>query len=211
MSRKVLLLFVVFLVVVVSLTFMVYFYVRLQEVSRQYWLKSGTYMVYEQFFVWNGRTKADYMTWNITKLEADFADVSLTSHGVNVTAGNVELTLGEANMTIDAVTREVVNCSNLDYYIGEKWPFWIETNVTTGSSIDIWYGVNVISRNETICVLGKQRDCWVVEYNWGADSMKRWFDKSSGILLKIHNILQRQGITIVITETAVLTNIDLES
>lgn len=209
MNRKMVLLISLFLVIVVSLTLTFYFYMRFQEATGQSWLKSGTYMTYEQFFVWNGHSKTDYMTWNITKLEGDFANLSLTSHGANVTEGNVELTLGEANLTINAATRKVVNCSDA-IYIGDKWPFWIETNITQGSTIDIWYGKNFISKNDTIYVLGKQRDCWIVEYNWTKASMKRWFDKSSGICLKIHVVLYEQDIIIQITETAVLTNVDLE-
>jgi hypothetical protein len=210
MKRKILLLIAAFLVIVVSLTLMVCFYMRLQDAANQSWLKTGTYMVYEQFFAWNGNTETDYMTWNVTELEGDFAHLSLTSHGVNVTARSVELTLGEANFTIDVITGEVVNCSD-PYYVGEKWPFWIERNVTIGSIIDIWYGTKTISQNETIHVLGKQRDCWVVEYSWVSGSMKRWFDKSSGICLKIHVVLYEQNVAIHITETAVLTNVDLVS
>jgi len=210
MNRKILLLIATFLVIVVILVLTHYVYLRFQEVANHSWLKPGSYMLYEQFFIWNEQSKTDYMKWNITKLEDNLAALDLTSHGVNVTTGSVELTIGEVNLTMDTITREVVNCSD-PYYVGEKWPFWIETNVTIGATIDIWYGTNVISKNETICVLGKQRDCWVVEYNWRSGSMKRWFDKSSGILLKIYNVLYRQGITIVVTATAVLTNIDLES
>jgi hypothetical protein len=211
MKRKMLLLIAAFLVIVVSLTLMVYFYMRFQDVANQSWLKSGTYMVYEQFFVWNGNTETDYMIWNVTELEGDFADLSLTSHGVNVTARSVELTLGEASFTIEVITGEVIDCSDpYSYYVGEKWPFWIGTNVTLGSTIDVWYGTNVIGKNETIYVLGKQRECWVAEYNWTTASMKRWYDKSSGICLKIHVVLHEQNVIIQITETAVLTNIDFQ-
>ncbi len=94
--------------------------------------------------------------------------------------------------------------------MGEKCPFWIEKDVTVGSTIDTFYGVNTISRSESIFVLGKQRDCWVVEYQWATSTMTRWYDKSSGIVLKIQVVLYRQDVTIQITETAVQCNIDLE-
>ena len=176
----------------------------------EYELTPSTYMTYEQFFVWNGKSVVDYMMWNITCLRDGYVDLNLVSHGVNVTNGNVELTLGEANLTIDKASREVVNCSEIiGYYVGEKWPCWIETNVTFGSTIDIWYGANTISKDETIYVLGRKRDCWVIEYNWTSSYMQRWYDKASGLLLKIHNVLYRQGTTIVVTETAVMTNMNL--
>lgn len=173
-------------------------------------LTPDTFMIYEQFFVWDGESVVDYMMWNITCLRDGYVDLSLVSHGVNVTNGDVELTLGVANLTIDKASREVINCSEIiEYYVGEKWPFWIETNVTFGSTVDIWYGANTISEDETVYVLGRRRECWVIEYNWTSGSMKRWFDKTSGLLLKIHNVLYRQGTTIVVIETAVMTNVDL--
>jgi len=204
------LLIAVLLIIVVSLTLGVYLYTQFQETAKPSWLKMGTYMTYEQFFVWTGHNETEYMTWNMTKLRNDSADLDVTSHGVNVTEGKVILTLDEANFTINTVTRKIVNSSET-YYVGEKWPFWIEANATLGSTIDIFYGINVISKSEPIDVLGQQRDCWVVEYNWTTASMERWYDKSFGICLKIHVVLYRQGITIEITETAVQTNVDLES
>jgi len=208
MNRKTVLMTSISLVFVVSLALAVYWYIRFQEVTKSSWLRSGTYVVYEQFFVWNGHSGTEYMTWNITRLQDAFADLYLISHGVNMTEGNVESTFGEANFTINVFDREIANCSDA-YYIGEKWPFWIETNVTMGSTIDIFYGTNVITNSQLIYVLGQQRDCWVVEYNWTTSSMKRWYEKSSGICLKIHVILNHQGIRIQITETAVASNIDL--
>jgi len=208
MNRKTVLMTSISLVFVVSLALAVYWYIRFQEVTKSSWLRSGTYVVYEQFFAWNGHSGTEYMTWNITRLQDAFADLYLISHGVNMTEGNVESTFGEANFTINVFDREIANCSDA-YYIGEKWPFWIETNVTMGSTIDIFYGTNVITNSQLIYVLGQQRDCWVVEYNWTTSSMKRWYEKSSGICLKIHVILNHQGIRIQITETAVASNIDL--
>jgi hypothetical protein len=150
------------------------------------------------------------MTWGITKLEDDTANVNLISHGVDTSSGNVVITTGEADWTINAISREILNSSDHDYD-GEKNPFWIEKDVGVGSSVDILCGMNTISSGESISVLGMQRDCWVVEYNWSTSSMIRWYDKSSGIALKIQVVLYRQDITVEITETAIQTNIDLQS
>ncbi len=209
MNRRILLPAIVLLIIGVSLSLGVYLHMWFQEVAKPSWLKFGSYMTYEQFFVWTGRNETEYMTWNITKLRDDFADLHLISHGVNETEGDVVITLGEADWTINLVTSEIVNSSDPNY-IGEKCPFWIETDVTIGSTVDILYGTNIIGKNETVYVLGKQRDCWVVEYNWTTAGMKRWYDKHSGICLKIYVVLYRQDITIEITETAVLTNVDME-
>lgn len=208
MNRKRLLL-IAGVLIIASLT-LVYLYTSFQEAAKPSWLKFGSYMTYEQLFAWNEHNQTEYMTWNMTKLAADFADLHLASHGVNVTEGDVVITLGEADWRINVVTREIVNSSDPNY-IGERCPFWIKTDVTIGSTIDIFYGINSISKSELIYVLGQQRDCWVVEYNWPTASMKRWFDKSSGIVLKIYVVLHRQDIIIEITETAVSTNVDLHA
>lgn len=92
------------------------------------------------------------------------ADLYLISHGVNVTSGSVAIVTGEANWTIDTSTREVLSSSDSNY-VGKKWPFWLQTDLRIGSSVDIWYGVNTVSRSETINVPGKQRDCWILEYD----------------------------------------------
>lgn len=210
MKRKRLLLIAVLMVFFVSLTVGVYYYVQLQTVAKPSWLKLDAYMTYEQVFVWNEQYKTEYMTWNVTGLSGDFVDLHLVSHGVNVTGGDVVITLGEADWTMNAFTREIVSSSDLNYF-GKKGPFWIQTGVRIGSTVDIFYGVNTISKSESIDVLGRQRDCWVLEYDWATADMKRWYDKSSGICLKIYVVLYREGVTITITETAVMTNIDLKS
>jgi len=173
-------------------------------------MKSDSFMVYEQAITWADNQQVENMTWSITKLEGNVANIHLASHGVDTSSGNVVITTGEANWTIDAISREILNSSDHNYD-GEKNPFWIEKDVEVGSSIDILYGKNTIGADELISVLGKQRDCWVVEYSWPTSTMKRWYDKSSGIALKIQVVLYHQDITVEITETAIQTNIDLQS
>jgi hypothetical protein len=77
------------------------------------------------------------------------------------------------------------------------------------SARDILYGTNAIGKSETIQALGRQRERWVLEYDWSTSSMKRWYDKPTGICIKIYVVMNQQGITIKITETAILTNIAL--
>jgi len=198
------------LVAVSVLTVAIYWYSNLRSFKKPAWLELGSFMVYEQAFAWADHQQAENMTWVITKLEDDTANVHLISHGVDTSSGNVVITTGETNWTINAISREILNSSDHNYD-GKKNPFWIEKDVGVGSSVDILYGINTISGNESISVLGMQRDCWVVEYNWSTSTMKRWYDKSSGIVLKIQVVLYRQDITVEITETAIQTNINLQS
>lgn len=198
------------LIAVSVLTAAVYWYNNLGSLEKPAWLELDSFMVYEQAIAWADNQQVENMTWVITKLEDDTTNVHLVSHGVDTSSGNVVITTGEANWTINAISREILNSSDHNYD-GEKNPFWIGKDVGVGSSVDTLYGMNTISSNESISVLGMQRDCWVVEYNWPTSSMKRWYDKSSGIALKIQVVLYRQDITVEITETAIQTNIDLQS
>jgi len=209
MNRKRLLLICLLLLSVSFVTIAVYSYVQSHETAKPYWLVSGGYMTYEQVLVWDNHNDTEYMTWNVTRLGDTSADVDVVSHGVNVTDGNVAIVKGEVDSTINTVTHDVLSSSD-PTYVGQKWAFWIPTDVKVGSPVDILYGANTVSRSESINALGQERDCWVLEYNWATANMKRWYDKSSGICLKILVTLYQQNITITTTETAVSTNMSLK-
>ncbi len=198
------------LVAVSVLAVSIFWYSSLWSPRKPAWLELDSFMVYEQSIAWADHQQVENMSWKITKLEGNTANVNLVSHGVDTSSGNVVITAGEANWTINAISREILNSSD-HHYDGEKCPFWIEKDVGVGSRVDTLYGMNTISSSESISVLGMQRDCWVVAYNWSTSAMKRWYDKSSGIVLKIQVVLYRQDITVEIVETAIQTNIDLQS
>jgi hypothetical protein len=172
--------------------------------------KIGQYMIYEQFFEWTSHNETTFMTWNITGLEGNLANLHLVSYDVNVNTSDNSAVVSavDENWTIDVSNREIVNSTDASI-ISLKCPFWIEKNVQVGSVIDTLYGQAAIIRSDTISVLGEQRDCWVVEYDWPTSSMVRWYDKSTGIVLMIHVVRQQQSMTIQSTETATQTNIVL--
>jgi hypothetical protein len=210
MNKKRLLTIAALLVFLICLSFGVYYYLQLQDMVKPSWFALGAYVKYAQIFHWDENNATEYMTWNLTKVGDTSIDVHISSHGVNVTNGNVAIVPGEANWTMNAYTREIRQSSDANY-AGKKCPFWIRENAKAGSTVDILYGVGTIGVTESISAIGLQRDCWVLEYDWPTSSMKRWYDKSTGLCLKIHVTINRQGIIIDITETAVLTNIDLGS
>ena len=197
------------LVAVLVLAASIFWYSDLWSPRKPAWLQLDSFMVYEQAIAWSDHQQVENMSWKITKLEDNTANLNLVSHGVDTSSGNVVITTGEANWSINAISREILNSSD-HTYDGEKNPFWIEKDVGVGSRVDILYGMNTISSSESISVLGSQRDCWIVEYNWSTSSMKRWYDRSSGIVFKIQVVLYRQDITVEIVETAIQTNIDLQ-
>ncbi|MCJ7470802.1 hypothetical protein MUO74_10005 [Candidatus Bathyarchaeota archaeon] len=208
MDRKRLLSMTFFSILIVALTITIIYYMRVQEVSRPSWLKSGSFMSYEQIITYNGESYNESMSWNVTRLSGDSLDLYTMSHSVNTTGGDVVITPAEGNWTVNAFTREILVSSN-SYDIGQKIPYWIPTNVREGSAVDTMYGAGRISGSETVFIIDRQRDCWVLEYSWLSKSMIRWYDKSSGACLKVYIILTQLNVTVEITQTAVATNIDL--
>jgi len=209
MDKKRSLIIAVLLVLLICVSFGVYYYLQLQDMVRPSWLALGAYVKYAQVFLWDESNRTEYMTWNLTMVSDASVDMHLLSHGVNLTGGSVVIVPGEANWTINAYTREITRSSEANY-VGKKCPFWIRENAKAGSTVDILYGVGTIGESESVDVLGRQRDCWVLEYNWPTSSMKRWCDKPTGLCLKIQVTIHRQDTTITATETAVLTNIELK-
>jgi hypothetical protein len=157
LARRLLLICLLFFSVL-FVTVAAYCFTQPPESSKPYWLTYGNYVTYEQAFKWNNDSKTEYMAWNVTGLKNDTTDIYPISHGVNVNADNISIVMGEANWTINTNSREVLASSTSDY-IGQKWPFWIPTNVKVGSTVDIWYGANTVSTSESINVLGQQRNC----------------------------------------------------
>jgi len=172
------------------------------------WLANGLYVTYEQFFVWADHSETANMTWRIIRIEGDHIDIRVTSYTLNASDGALNIIPISSNFTINSDTREILSSSE-PTTIGSKWFFWIETDVTLGSNVDTGFGVASISGSEVMSFLGQQRDTWVVEYNWPTSYMKRWYDKASGIVLKIYVVMQRASTQVQVTETARWTNINL--
>jgi hypothetical protein len=200
------------IVIIVSLIVVTYLFIRSEEPSTPSWLKLGTYMRYQQYFTWSGHNQTELMTWNITRLQDNFADLQLISYSVQVNASDnsVTMNVGEANWTLNAFDREIVNSTDSSY-VGKRCPFWIEPTAGIGSTVVTLYGETTIVRNETINVLGQQRDFWVTQQSWPTSSMTRWYDKSTGIVLMIHVVLHQSGATIDVMETGMQTNIGFGS
>jgi hypothetical protein len=170
------------------------------------WLTEGAYMTYEQVFVWSGHQQTESMTWLVTGLEAEDISLNVTSYTIDEALNVIPVS---SVFTINSNTREVVSSSETAM-IRQKWPFWVETDVGIGSQVDTWFGVTTIGGSETVSILGQERSAWVVEYNWAYNTyMKRWYDKATSIALKIRVGLLRAGTPVEVTETAILTNINL--
>lgn len=176
--------------------------------AKSTWKSVGSYVVFEQFFSWNGHNTTRYMMWIITDLSGDIADFYVVSHSFNVTDGEVNIYLTESKCRVNTETREITEVFLGPNITGYKNPFWIDTNVGIGSQIDAYFGsYATIQQNETIEILGQRKNCWTVSLNWTTANMKRWYDQATGIVLKINVTLIRDGITMGVRETVVLSNI----
>lgn len=178
------------------------------SVAKPPWINVGSYVMFEQFFSWSGHNETRYMIWMITNLSNDLADLYVISHSFNVTNGEVDIFLTESKWRVNTETREITEIFlGLDV-IGYKNPFWIDANVGIGSQIDAYFGsYATIQQSETIEILGQRKNSWTVNLNWPTATMKRWYDQATGIVLKIDVTLVRDGITMNVTETVVLSNI----
>jgi hypothetical protein len=180
------------------------------SIEKPNWMTTGSYMTYEQVFVWTGHSESHNMTWEITKIEGNSAYVNTTSYTFNSSNSALTLIQATGNFTVNTETRNITSCSVEPSPIGLKWPFWIETNLTLGSEADTYFYNSIIIGSEVLSVLGQQRDTWITQHAWSpTSSMTRWYDKASSIVLKIYTTIQRNNVQIQVTETTKSTNISL--
>jgi hypothetical protein len=117
-------------------------YFQLAKNQENSWLAVNDFVVYQQDFAWaTGNTK-EYMFWNITALSGNTANIQLSSHGVQVTNGTVDISSTVVNLKIDIATRKVVETSDQtgEMPVGSIFPLWISQSVKEGDSIQTSYG-----------------------------------------------------------------------
>jgi hypothetical protein len=147
------------------------------------------------------------MTWNITSLSGSIADLQITSYTYNVTNGQVNFFPGGDAWKVNTENRNITESST--GVTGLKNPFWIESNVGMGSTVDAYFGTTAtIQKAETIAVLGRNISCWKVDVDVGPSStMQRWYDPATGIVLQIDSSIDRYGIVMNVKESAAASNI----
>jgi len=177
------------------------------------WLKVGAYVRYDQVFQWNGGNATKTMSWNITAVSEDLARLAITSYTFNVTNGGVVIYQVEELWTVNSMTGQIVSVSAASSgpnYTGFTNPFWTDTDVKAGSLIDAYFGTyGILQQGGTIDVAGRSLSCWEVSLQWEVGTMQRWYDTSTGIVVKIVTTMARGGIHMNVTETATASNIQL--
>ncbi len=144
--------------------------------------------------------------------------IDIKSHGIqrNTSSGEFEVIPGGGCMVIDKENWEIIQMltaeGSLNQSIGKKVPFWIPTNINQSSFIDTLYDRHIPpSKSERIYLkaLSTSRECWVTENIYSAEnSMTRWYDKETGIVLKIETKMSYATQEITILEILNNTNIE---
>jgi len=176
--------------------------------AHPHWLVAAAYVRYNQVFRWDEGNTTRLMVWNVTGLLDNIASVKTTSYTFNVTKGQVVFFPVAAWWKVNAATREIVGVESGDNVTGHLMPFWMDPNASVGSSVDAYFGTYAsVNGAQTIEALGSSRDCPNVILQWPSATMQRWYDKSTGVVLRIQTSMVMDGVPINITETAVQSNI----
>ena len=208
MGKKKLFLSAIVCIVILVASITVYF--QFLQQSKKSLLALHDFVLYKQNFQWTGGNATEYMFWNVTGLNGDIADIQLFSHGVHVSNGLVNISSAEVDLKVNTNTRQVVNSSNQsdEMAVGSEFPFWIPQSVKVGDPIQTSYGDSTISPSQTLQIMGKSHDCWLVAYAYSSgNNMNRYYDTTTGICLLIQTHILSNGISIMVNETAVQTNL----
>ncbi len=148
------------------------------------------------------------MIWNITSFSDNQALLQISTYTYNTTSGKVNIFSAGDFWKVDSDTRLIVQSST--GVTGYKNPFWIDTNVNVGSTIDAYFGATAqIQQPESIAVLGRTVNCWKISLDWPTSTMKRWYDPATGIVLRIDTTRAQAGTNMAVAEVAVASNITL--
>ncbi|MFX0204355.1 MAG: hypothetical protein ACFFDT_00090 [Candidatus Hodarchaeota archaeon] len=176
----------------------------------------GNYVQYEQQF---STGELYELFWNITHVNTSVIGITIRSHGIqrNFTSGKMIIVPGGGYMLIDKDTwmiLQVINANvtkNIGEPIGEKVPFWIPITVNETTPIDTLYDQHVTPTTQSLNLsyFHTSRSCWVTNNIYSETaSMQRWYDKKTGIVLRIVSEIKFGVSKISVLETINATNID---
>jgi len=85
-------------------------------------------------------------------------------------------------VVVNIFTRRVESDSGI-YWRGMYYPFWIETNITIGSTIKLAWGEATVVDNEVIYYNGRPIDCWELRIKYYGARAVLYYDKASGLCM----------------------------
>lgn len=167
-------------------------------------LQIGDYAQYRQEFS-TGETHQ--LHWSITYIDYEWAEIDVISHGIlfNDTLMEFVIELGGGTMRINLSSWEIQE------YPGYKVPFWIPTPITPTTPVNTLFDLNVtptlVGPLEFDC-LPTPRMCWMTDNHYTPKhQMQRYYDATTGFVLKIFTFIQYDGQQISVEETLNDTNI----
>ena len=179
------------------------------------WAVMGSFVHYTQQF---STGELHELFWNITHVNTSMVGITIRSHGIQRNQTSKELTIvpGGGHMLIDRNTREILQVTfendtrNVGDPIGEKSPFWIPVTVNETTPINTMYDNQVLptSKPLNLSYIPTCRDCWVTNNIYSETaSMERWYDKQTGIVLRIKTEITFGSSKSSVLETINETNI----
>jgi thermitase len=98
---------------------------------------------------------------------------------ITMTSGSV-IYMERAWIIVNVFTRVVEQDSGIGW-IGMWYPGWVETNITMGSQLPIYYMNGTIVGSELVFINGRATDCWKVSISEYGVVYDFWYDKASGL------------------------------
>lgn len=167
-------------------------------------LHVGNYAQYRQEFS-TGETHQ--LHWRIQYVDNEWAEIDIISHGIlfNETLMEFIIIPGRGTMRINLSSWEIQE------YPDYKVPFWIPTPITPTTRINTLYDLNVtptlVGPLEFDC-LPTPRMCWMTDNQYTPNrQMQRYYDATTGFVLKIFTFIQDDSQQISVEETLNDTNI----
>ena len=176
----------------------------------------GNYVQYEQQF---STGELYELFWNITHVNTSVIGITIRSHGIqrNITSGEMTIVPGGGTMIINKNTWRIDQIiignvtQNIGTPIGEKVPFWIPVSTNETAPIDTMYDQHVTptAQSLNLSYFHTSRSCWVTNNIYSETaSMQRWYDKKTGIVLRIVSEIKFGVAKISVLETINATNIE---
>jgi len=180
-------------------------------------LREGSYAQYEQRY----STGIVYeLFWNITQVNSSTAEIMIRSHGIdrNYSTGALTIVPGGGSMTIDSRNWTILQLSlpngtqiHSSPPLGEREAFWIPTSVNETTPITNMYDQHSLPTSTGpmhFAGLPSTRSCWLTTNFYGSgNTMRRWYDKETGIVLQIETNITFMISQISALETLNATNI----
>ncbi len=138
----------------------------------------GQYSNYSQTIIYPNGTTYDGW-WNVSYTEY------IQPHIINTTHLVIRPVYPNGTFwcTVNTTNRFVADASPDFWWRGSWYVFWIETNVSVGTTIRWWFETAKVIGEKTLYVAGRYVDCWVVNSSYPSIYYQfSYYDKKTGLM-----------------------------